>query len=464
VNEILFASALEMAELIKQKKISVTEVVTAHLAQIDSLNPIYNAIVERNDEAALKAAELADKALTKGGNFGPLYGVPMTIKDCIEVQGMLRTEGTLGLAQNRSKKTATAVARLQAAGAILLGKTNQPEFGMAYETDNLIYGRTNNPYDVSRTPGGSSGGEATAITTGCSAFGLGGDYGGSVRLPAHFCGIAAIKPSAGVVPRTGHDSFRGPIVGPSLVIGPMARRIDDLEAILKVIAGCDWRDPLVIFNQPLSPALSLNQLRVAFYTDNGISKVDADTQRIVESVIKSLTPVVQTMQEGRPDGTELALEIFNRMVWTLFTASSKAIFDHQGTSQISPLVEGLIKMMPTHQPNIEDQRKSQFATLALQYAAIPFLNDVDIIISPVCSFPAVKHGTTMQPEIWAAFSYAMIYNLLGWPSVVVRAGSSKEGLPINVQISARPFMDLNALNVARFIEQEFGGWQPPPLM
>ena len=206
--ELIFASAGEQAKAIRDKQISSQELVRACIKRIEEVNPKLNAVVQLPAETALRQAREADKALAKGEIRGPLHGVPFTLKDAIETEGVISTGGTLGRASYVPKEDATVVKRLRAAGGVLLGKTNCPELGWAWESDNLVYGRTNNPYDLSLSPGGSSGGESAIIAAGGSPLGLGSDAGGSVRFPAHCTGIAGIKPTSGRVPRTGH--FPGP--------------------------------------------------------------------------------------------------------------------------------------------------------------------------------------------------------------------------------------------------------------
>src|SRR6266567_7812846 len=224
-------------------------------------------------------ARAADAALARGQLLGPLHGVPMTIKDSLDTAGVITTGGTQGRATFVPEQDATVVARLRAAGAILLGKTNTPELTLSGETDNLVYGRTNNPYDVSRTPGGSSGGAGAILAAGGSALDIGSDTGGSIRLPAHFCGIAGIKPTSGRVPRTGHIvPFGMGAVDALTQLGPMARYVEDLSLILPIIAGVDWRDPAII-PMPLGDprAVSMTGLRVAMYTDNGTMSPTPET-------------------------------------------------------------------------------------------------------------------------------------------------------------------------------------------
>ena len=222
------------------------EVVQACLDRIDQVNPQLNAVVQLAATRALEEAREADEALARGESNGPLHGVPMTIKDSLDTAGLISTGGTKGRESFIPQQDATVVRRLREAGAILLGKTNTPEFTLSFETNNLIYGRTNNPYDTSRTPGGSSGGAAAIVAAAGAPFDIGSDFGGSIRLPSHLCGIAGLKPSSGRVPRTGHIYPFGGVQDSFQQIGPLARYVEDLALILPLIAGPDFIDPGVV--------------------------------------------------------------------------------------------------------------------------------------------------------------------------------------------------------------------------
>jgi amidase len=247
MHDVIYASATTLARAIRAKEISSVEVVQAFLERIAAVNPALNAVVQLRAEAALAEARAADAALAHGQIMGPLHGVPMTIKDSLDTAGVITTGGTTGRATYVPAQDATVVARLRAAGAILLGKTNTPELTLWGETDNLVYGRTNNPYDLTRTPGGSSGGAAAIIAAGGSPLDIGSDTRGSIRLPAHFTGIAGIKPTSGRVPRTGHIVPWGLGAVDALTqLGPLARYVEDLVLILPLICGPDWQDPAMV--------------------------------------------------------------------------------------------------------------------------------------------------------------------------------------------------------------------------
>src|SRR6476660_4093264 len=243
MSELTFLSAVSMAEQIRQKKLSPVELIEAHLARIEGLNPKLNAFVQVDAEGARRQARVAEAAVRQGEKLGVLHGVPLSIKSSMEVAGLPFEAGTKLRTGVMGERDAPLVARLRQAGAIILGVTNAPELLMAWETDNFLYGRTNNPWDLSRTPGGSSGGEAAAIAAGISAGGMGSDGGGSIRVPAHFSGICGLKPTPERIPATGHFP---PCAGPFAltgVVGPMARTVDDVEAMVAAIAGPDIGDP-----------------------------------------------------------------------------------------------------------------------------------------------------------------------------------------------------------------------------
>ncbi|MGB7469753.1 MAG: amidase, partial [Candidatus Acidiferrum sp.] len=244
MSEIIFGTIAEIAAGIREKKFSPVEVVEAHLERIGALQLKLNAFAHLDPEGARRQARAAEAAVMRGDVAGPLCGVPLTIKSCIDAAGWPTPAGSLLRKDYVPQKDATLVARLRAAGAILLGNTNTPEFLMAYETDNLVSGRTSNPWNLERSSGGSSGGEAAAIASGCSMGGVGSDGGGSVRVPAHFCGICGLKPTPGRIPATGHFPAGGGAFGWIGVVGPMARTIADVRALFEAMAGPDAGDAL----------------------------------------------------------------------------------------------------------------------------------------------------------------------------------------------------------------------------
>ena len=243
MSELIFNSATRLAEIIRTKEASPIEVVEAHIRRIEEVNSKLNAFVTTTFERAREEARSAEQKITRGESVGPLHGVPVSVKDTFETAGVRTVAGSRLLENNIPERDAPVVARLKQAGAIVLGKTNVPEFAMDYRSENLVFGRTNNPWDLGRVPGGSSGGEGAAIASGCSPAGVGSDLGGSIRVPSHFCGIVGLKPTPGRIPVTGHIPV---CVGPFALAnsnGPLARRVEDLGLMLKVLAGFHPADP-----------------------------------------------------------------------------------------------------------------------------------------------------------------------------------------------------------------------------
>jgi amidase len=458
MDDIIYASATTLARAIRAKEVSSAEVVQAYLQRIEAVNPHLNAVVQLCADTARAEAKAADAALARGQIMGPLHGVPMTIKDSLDTAGVITTGGTMGRATYVPAQDATVVARLRAAGAILLGKTNTPELTLWGETDNLVYGRTNNPYDLTRTPGGSSGGAAAIVAAGGAPFDIGSDTRGSIRLPAHFTGIAGIKPTSGRVPRTGHIVPWGLGAVDALTqLGPLARSVEDLALILPIIGEPDWQDPAIV-PMPLGDpqAVSLQGLRVAMYTRNGILAATPETVAAVQRAATALTEAGAHVHDDRPPLLERAEALYN------------ALSDADGRAWVRRLLQqaGTTAVHPRLQQRLEEARPlpvGDFTALLEEVdrcrsALLTFLHAYDLILCPVCAFPAPPHGTTLSIP-----SYTGVYNLTGWPGAVVRGGTSPEGLPIGVQLVARPWREDVALAVAQYLEGALGGWQRPPL-
>jgi amidase len=354
---------------------------------------------------------------------------------------------------------------MRSAGAILLGKTNVPELALAPETDNLVYGRTNNPYDLLCSPGGSSGGEAAIIAAGGSPLGLGSDCGGSIRIPAHFCGIAGIKPTSGRVSRTGHFPPVAGLMNRLWHVGPLSRSVEDLILALRVISGEDGRDPVLIPMTLGDPGqVALKSLRIAFYTDNGILSPTPETTEVVKKAVKVLSDVVMSVEEARPEGIEQTYDIW----WGLASADGGAGVETALRMAGTTEIDSYLKRFQEAQRASEALTPAGFGSLISKWdnfcgTMTHFIEKYDVIICPVVAFPAQPHGFILEKDKDLGFSYCFTYNLTGWPAAVVRAGTSPEGLPIGVQIVARPWREDVALAVAQHIETALGGWQPPPL-
>jgi amidase len=463
MSEIIFESASEIARRIRCLEISAVEVVQMHIARIDEVNPSLNAVVTRCDDMALTRAKEADAALANGQTAGPLHGVPVTIKDAFDTAGVRSTGGTKGRENYIPSTNAPTVERLLAAGAILIGKTNTPELTLFYDTDNLVSGKTFNPYDLSCSPGGSSGGSAAIVAAGGAPLELGSDTGGSIRLPAHFCGVAGIKPTAGRVPKSGMILPGGSPIDMLTQVGPIARFVEDLALVLPIISGVDWKDSSVVqlpFGDPR--AVRIDDLRIAYYTDNGIVVASPRVAAVVQDCARVVAEHGAKAAEARPLGIEKSRELFGRIFATDGGAWIRRILKRVGTTEVYPFLRWTDK-----RDDAPEETASAFTALLEEWeefrrGMLGFLQQYDVILAPVHAFAALPHGELTSPQRSPAFSYSQTYNLTGWPSVVVRAGTSEEGLPIGVQVVARPWQEHVALAVAKRIEESLGGWQPPP--
>ena len=454
-DPLYYSSATALAHAIRKKDLSSEEVVRAYLARIEEVNPTLNAVVLLAADEALERARQADASLVRGVLLGPLHGVPMTLKDSIDTAGMVSTGGTLGRANFVPEKDATVAARLRAAGAIFIGKTNTPELTYSFETNNLLFGFTHNPYDPKRTPGGSSGGAAAIVASGGSAMDIGSDTGGSIRYPSHCCGIAGIKPTSGRVPRTGHIVPFGGLWDAFTTLGPMARTVDDLILTLPLIAGPDWRDPSIVpvpLGDPTS--VDLKKLRVSFHTDNGIATPTPETMQAVRRAGEALSAAGLSVEEVRPTGIEETLDIINTCWAAEGGYYERKLLKKAGTTKHSfTWIEEAKPITMREFGDLIDRWD------AFRMKMLMFFENFDVILSPVYGAPAQPHVEVDESS--PMFSYTETYNLTGWPVAVIRCGTSPEGLPIGVQVIAQPWREDVALAVARHLEKTLGGFEPP---
>ena len=462
-EDLLFSSATSIAQAIQAREVSAVELVEAHLLQIDEVNPKLNAVVKLAGDRVMAEARAADEALARGESLGAFHGVPITIKDSHDTEGIVSTGGTLGRKDFVPDADATAVARMRAAGAIVLGKTNTPEFTLSFETDNLVYGQTNNPYGLDRTPGGSSGGAGAIIAAGGSAMDLGTDTGGSIRVPSAFCGLAGLKPTSGRVPRTGHVVPWGLGGMDSLTtIGPMARYVEDLWPGFSTIAGPDGIDPF-IHPVPLGDPASIDvaDLRVAFYVDNGTISPTAEVEASVRLAAAA------TGDAGAEVVEELPVAITDNVganITSILVADGGAgvrrLVDKAGTEQVHPRMERFLDAEPISaaEYTLLLEQMDDFRSRMLS-----FMENYDAILSPVRPWPALPHGETLTPEASPANFYTSVYNTTGWPGAVVRAGTSSDGLPIGVQVMCRPWREDVAVALAAVLEPALGGYVRPNL-
>lgn len=446
--------------------VSSVEVVEAHLRRIDEVNPRLNAIVTIAPDA-VDRARAADAELRRGVDVGPLHGLPVTVKDTIETKGLRTTSGSLLLANNIPDRDATVVARLKSAGAIILGKTNTPEMAAYYESDNPVFGHANNPHDLSRTSGGSSGGEAAAIAACLSPAGIGSDLAGSIRLPAHFCGIAGLKPTMGRVPMEGHIPAATGSLSLGANIGPMARTVADVGLLFEVIADSE-------------PSTSIDSrsddrrgARVAWYVSDGVAPVDKEIARAVERVAEVLRNAGFAVEQADPPGVSqgfrLWLELFSKSVNNQLLEFYHGREDLAGPQVAAMLARAGKQSQETNAKvnAAEELAKAVVERERLLEELLRWMKTTPIIIAPVGSTPAYEHGARRVEingesiSVWRAFSYSQTYNVFGLPSIVVPAGRSSGGLPIGVQIVGQPFAERTVLAVAAIIEQALGGWQRP---
>lgn len=473
VSELTSLSAVQIAELVRKRSVSPVEIVEAHLAQIERLNPELNAFVQVDAERAVEAARSAAQSVSSGHEIGPLHGVPVSIKSSIEVAGLRCEAGTKLRVGHVAQTDAPLVRRLRAAGAIVLGTTNTPEFLMAWETDNLLYGRTNNPWDLTRTSGGSSGGEAAAIASGCSAGGVGSDGGGSVRVPAHFCGICGLKPTPGRIPATGHYPQS---VGPFAllgVVGPMTRTIADLKLLIEVLQGPDIGDPSAAPVPVHWPEWSLKNAsakpRIGYFEDDGRTPVTAETRAAVRKSVDLLKKAGFEVEPFCPDGLDKARELW----WKFFGVAGAMLLGpilkgREGElSRILTEFNDWVAQEPPHTAqsllNTWIQRDMVRMLVFEQMRRFP------VLLCPVASVPAFKHGERnwqiegKDVHYLDAWSYCEWFNVLGMPGVVVPMSKSDGGLPIGVQIVTQPWQEELALSVAEHLERERGPWAAPPI-
>ncbi len=500
-------SACEIAAQICRKEISPVEVAKSLLDRIERLNPKLNAFVDYKPEAVLAQARAAEKELLRQNrlsdkyDLGPLHGVPLSIKSSIDVGGHLCEAGSRLRAGYVAAEDAPLVRRLRAAGAVILGVTNTPELLMAWETDNLLYGRTNNPWDLSRTAGGSSGGEAAAIAAGLSAGGVGSDGGGSIRVPAHFCGICGLKPTPGRIPSTGHFPKAGGPFALLGVVGPMARTVSDLQILFEVMAGPDDGDPAsapvevssqfsVLSSQKGSgqwpvasceneqrqdPDSWVRDTAIGFFEDDSRTPVTEETREAVRHAALLLMSCGFRVDAFRPEGLEVARQLW----WEFFGTAGGMIlgpmlFDagqHGRESELSPILREFLSWTQTSPAHTgESLLAAWLGRDALREKFLLQMKKCPVLICPVAAIPAFRHGErewTIQDKTVKyldAWSYCEWFNLLGFPAVVVPMGFSKEGLPIGVQIAGRPWEEEVVLAVAARLEKERGPLKAPPAL
>jgi amidase len=490
MNSLNYLSASQLASDIRERKISSQEVLEAHLSQIAKHNSSLNAIVTLDEDHARQRAKAADKALARGEVWGPLHGVPVTIKDVFETAGLRTTSSFKPLANYMPKQDATVVARIRAAGAIILGKTNTPEMAGDEQTNSPLFGRTNNPWNLKCTPGGSSGGSAAAVASGMSPLDIGSDIGGSVRNPAHFCGVFSLKPTDYRVPFTGHippppgTNTRG-LLRHFLTPGPLARSVEDLRLALTVIAGPDereWEVPPVPLTA--SSMQALRELRIAWSDDFGIP-LSSEIRAALAGFAEKLSGLGCSVQRSTPREFDFAqtLHVYGELKEAAFTVRSSPLHLprflwrvlSEQISKSNPISRGLMR-------GAGATLQSHAAALSQRDILISkmesFLTDWDVWLCPVAALPAYTHLNSRNPieqlsakvevdgqkmpYLLATSMYTSLFNLTGNPVVVLPLSRTKDGLPIGVQVVGKRWNDMELLAVAQTLSEVIGPFQSPP--
>jgi Asp-tRNA(Asn)/Glu-tRNA(Gln) amidotransferase A subunit family amidase len=464
MDPIYFTAISETVEKIRRGEISPREIIDVHLERIEKLQPRLNAFVHVDVERARLEAQVAEASVLRGDVVGMLHGLPISIKSCIDVAGWPCPAGSRLRADYVACDDAVLVSRLRAAGAILIGNTNVPEFLMAYETDNPLFGKTSNPWELSRSAGGSSGGEAAAIASGCSMGGVGSDGGGSVRVPAHFCGISGLKPTPGRIPSTGHFPRGAGAFAWLGVVGPMARTVADVRALFDVMKGPDADDALSSPIQMKSfGERQLRGIRVGILESDALGNTTSETRETVEKAANLLSEQFK-VEPFQLTGLDQAIELwwffFGPMIAHLFAAMVEG-----RESELSPMFREYMSVASLKiAPTMDELMAACVKRDIVRAKIIKQMRDTPILLSPVCSVPAFRHGEgnwqpvsgyrdTMRPAQWL--------NLAGFPGVSVPMGLSAEGLPIGVQVIGRPNEDELVLAMAEILETARGKFNPP---
>ena len=474
--------ALVIADQVRKGMITATDVLEAHLEQVRSQNPTLNAIVTLAEDMAREQAANIDSSIAAGAVPGPLAGVPFTVKDLIATRGVRSTAGSLILRDHVPAWGATAVERLCAADAVLLGKANCPEFGLAVHTGNRLFGETLSPLGPDLSPAGSSGGDASAVASGMAAFGIGTDYGGSIRVPAHCTGLAALRPTPGLIPGTGQIPFPpwpGPFPpgpapfppgpapfapGNSLQarlqsIAPIARRVGDLWPLLQVMAGPDGIDVNAVPATLGHPdQVSVADLPVAWCAGDGSFPVRADLVQAVESAANVLADLGATVIARRPPGLERAEQVYAALRGIEGLPEHRALVTGR-EAELTSYARELIYAEPGRPAGSATLRELTAAADELRAEVAAFMRQWPILLMPVASVPGFPPGTAEFRVGGQVLSGAQMESccravtLLGAPAVVVRCGSSTEGLPVGVQVVGRPFHDAETVAVAAALER-----------
>jgi fatty acid amide hydrolase 2 len=478
MDKLLLVSAIQLAKMIREKTVTSEEVVQTYITQARGMNLFLNAIVkDRYEQAIIEAKEVDKKLKADPAHVPALMGVPCTIKEMLAVKGMPSTGGLVYRKGGLSTEDATVVARLRSAGAIPLGITNVPVIGLTFETTNKLYGRTNNPYDLSRNSGGSSGGEAAMVSSAGAAFGLGTDGGGSIRIPANFCGIFGHKPSAHLVPNTGlFPDLRSEIASGMIVTGPLTRFSEDLMPIMKIISGSDGISPFME-EMTLGDETKVKIPELTYYFVN-LPKMDPEVKKALDKALlmlqKTGAKILELNGAKFNHAFELATAYFgNLSSWEdtkKIIGGDKEI--HGGREMLKGLLgrsdlpfhvnlllfsSGLMRKFETKEQT--DKLFKMGRDLKVEMNEI--LGPDGVLIFPTLLHPAIKHGGFLT-HIFQAWTTA-IFNIIQCPSTAIPMGLSEHGLPVGIQAVARKGNDHLTIAVARYMETQGSRWIPPKL-
>ena len=485
MNQLCTLPAHVLASMIRSRAVRSSDVVEAHIARLEQVDGALNGLVEDRFDAARREAAAADAQLAAGAtDLPPLFGVPCTIKEFLAVDGMSWTAGIVARRDQRARGDATVVSRLRAAGAIVLGVSNVPEGGMWMETDNALFGRTVNPWDPARTAGGSSGGEGALLAAGAAPFGIGSDIAGSIRIPSAFCGVVGHKPTALLVPTTGHWGPGTAAAERMLCVGPMGRSVRDLELVMEIISGPDGVSG-VDRTWPSEPAGSHHDLRgITVYpvVDHGGIRPAPDVARQVErsaaalaergATVRTLDAATWQRGFGRTfavwsramtaatgDGPSFAELIGGgRPVSVLAEAVRTAV----GRRRMIPATIGLIALERLAHVPFGDRILAQAPEVAdVQRTLEDLLGDRAVLLHPPYPRPAPRHHAALLRPF--DFVYTALFNLVGFPVTSVPTGFDRGGVPLGVQVAARRGGDRLTLRVARALEESLGGWRVAPV-
>ena len=463
------SSIARTLEKLRRREISPVELITAHLDRIQQIQPRLNPFVHIDAESARARARDSESRIARGEDLRSLEGIPLTVKSSLDVAGWPCPAGSLLRKDYVPIANAPLVSRLEDAGAILLGNTNTPEFLMAYETDNRLTGKTSNPWNPAYSAGGSSGGEAAAIASGCSMGGVGSDGGGSIRTPAHFCGICGLKPTPGRIPAMGHFPPGAGAFGWIGVVGPMARSVADLRALFAVISGPDPGDVLSA-PVPLREigAAEIRNLRIGILENLELGRPTPETLSTLRRAAQLLCDLNYRVEPVRLEGLDQALDL-----WWFFFGPVIANLFQQSTigkeSELSPMLAGYLEVaLAEPKATLESFQIACVDRDLVRASILRQLREVPILLSAVSTAPAFMHGAgNYRPNDPHNYRDTMRFcqwlNLAGFPGLSLPMGTSPEGLPINVQLIARPHEEELLLAVAAQLEQARGPWQPPPL-